>query len=537
MAQIDGVSQALRRSWYTLLTLLNSIETLFQTHQLIKTILQRISKSTTDVSKNPALERTLLDIDKFCRKASRSFTSRLSDDLLSELSELLEPFNLVDDSEVQFVKEVKPKSSSDVVTSRESTPNISKSSMSKAPVRNAFAEMMKASGGKLASSNKTSTSTAKSKPSAPSDVIDVDDFDDDFLSNISASDLDLIEKRAFMKESARQAPPKPSIQSRLSTSARPHMPSNKLHVDLTYKAPPKPASSFQSKVMQDIRREHYASIHERKRLEAGQVAPKLPTASALGSGLGAYTGPPKPRVIEPEDSGSSASDSSDDERTAMKGLLSKQKSPAKPIRPIVEKRSIRVLGDPIAEIHRRNEDRRAKAHATKMRLKPDLSSLYRYILSWDPDHPGQSPPHGAKFAAELSDMRVVPTTFHNPKHYERIMLPLFLQELWSQCANDQVQVGPAVPVEVASRQYEDDFVEIDLMVVGRGDFYCNDSDLVTLRQPNNPKGIFAKIMAFKKHPKGSMIRARIMSVMDQKELCGKSKWQLRKHVSWVKLAF
>ncbi|OXB33487.1 senataxin [Cryptococcus neoformans] len=510
---------------------LTDIETLFQTHQLIKTILGRISKSTTDVSKNPTLEKTLLDIDKFCRKASRSFTSRLSDDLLSELSELLEPFNLVDDSEVQFVKEVKPKSSSDARASRESTSNISKPSTSKAPVRNAFAEMMKASGAKLASSSKTSTSTTKSKPPTSNDVLDVDDFDDDFLSNISASDLDLIEKRAIMKESTRQAPPKPSIQSRFSTSARPHMPSSKLHVDLTYKAPPKPAPTFQSKVMQDIRREHYASIHERKRLEAGQVAPKLPTASALGSGLGAYTGPPKPRVVEPVDSGSSASDSSDDERAAMKGLLSKQKSPAKPVRPVVEKRSIKVLGDPIAEIHRRNEDRRAKAHATKMRLKPDLSPLYRYILSWDPDHQGPSPPYGAKFAAELSDMRVVPTTFDNPRQYERIMLPLFLQELWSQCANDQIQVGPAVPVEVASRQYEDDFVEIDLMVIGAGDFYCNDSDLVTLRQPNNPKGIFAKIMAFKKQPKGSMVRARIMSVMDQKELCGKSRWQLRKHVS------
>ncbi|ODO09298.1 hypothetical protein I350_02898 [Cryptococcus amylolentus CBS 6273] len=501
---------------------LTDVETLFQTHQLIKTILDRINKTSTDLSKNPTLERTLVDIDKFCRKTTRSFTSRLTDDSLSELSELLEPFNLAEDEpEIQFVRETKPPSSG----TKDAKP---------AALRNAFSEMMKASGSKSASSSRASTPSEKRKESAgkSKDTGDEVDDDDDFFDLLSPSDLDLIEKRAVMKNKVTQTSSKLGPSS-LQSSARALPPSHKIHVDLRSKYPPtKPTSSstFKSKFMKDLRKEHAASIHERK-TDLGQSAPRLPTASVLGSGLGAYTGPPKARVVEPADSGSSASESSDDERSALKNLAAKQKSPARPARPAPEKRSIKVLADPMNDVLRRNEDRRAKAHATKMRLKPDYNPLYRYVLSWDPDHAGPLPPHGAKFAAALSKLQPVPSSFRDAKHYEQIMLPLYLQELWAQCAKDQAQTGPAIEAEIMSRQYEDDFVDIEFMVSGRGDFWCNDSDLVTLRQPGNPKGIFAKVMFFKKQMKASSIRARIMASMDVKELCGKSKWQIRKHFS------
>ncbi|WVQ73855.1 hypothetical protein IAR50_003436 [Cryptococcus sp. DSM 104548] len=498
---------------------LTDVETLFQTHQLTRTILARINKTSTDLSNNPSLEKTLVDIDKFCRKTTRSFTSRLTDDLLSELSELLDPFNLAEDEpEIQFVKETKKAEPKDAKP---------------AALRNAFSEMMKASGSKSASSSRGSTPSEKPRVSSGKKKDTGDDFDDDdFFSLLSSSDLDLMEKRAVMKNSVTQTSSK-LVPSKLQPSARALPPSNKIHVDLMSKYPPKPASSstFKSKFMKDLRREHAASVHERNKTDLGQSAPKLPTASVLGTGLGAYTGPPKARIVEPADSGSSASDSSDDERSALKNLAAKQKSPARPARPAPEKRSIKVIADPMQEVLRRNEDRRAKAHATKMRLKPDYNPLYRYILSWDPDHAGPLAPHGAKFAAGLSKLQPVPSAFRDVKHYEQVMLPLYLQELWAQCSKDQAQVGPAIEAEIMSRQYEDDFVDIEFMVSGRGDFWCNDSDLVTLRQPGNPKGIFAKVMQFKKQMKASSLRARIVSSMDVKELCGKSKWQIRKHFS------
>ncbi|WVQ62978.1 uncharacterized protein L199_001127 [Kwoniella botswanensis] len=498
---------------------LTDVETLFQTHQLIKTILGRIARSSTDLSRNPSLEKTLQEIDKFCRKASRSYTSRLTDDRLSELSDLLAPFNLADTDEIQFVKQV---------SAGTATPEPEASKPKAKPVmRNAFEEMMKASG-------KTPPAKEKPKSVAPAPKSsDVDDFDDDFLSNLSATDLDIIEKRAKISaKDGKSTISRGSAPPKLSTSARPQIPSNKLHVNLTHKPVPVPktATSFTSKFMREMKMQHNQSVSERKRTEIGGVVPRLPAASALGTGLGAYTGS-RPKVVEPVDSGSSASESSEDEKGAMTNLVAKQR-PLPQIKP-VEKRSIKIIGSDTNEILRRNEERRARAHATKMRLKPDLNPLYRYVLSWNPDHSGSIAPHGPKYANELSNMRNVPTTFGSAKQYEQVMLPLYLQELWSQCNKEGSNTtGLPVPVEVSSRQYEDDFIEIDLTVVGPGgDFFVNETDVVTLRQPGNPNAIFAKVQAYKRKPKEIAIKIKILASMDQKELSGRSKWQLKKHLS------
>ncbi|WWC87506.1 uncharacterized protein L201_002396 [Kwoniella dendrophila CBS 6074] len=497
---------------------LTDVETLFQTHQLIKTILDRISRTSPDLSKNPALEKTLQEIDKFCRKATRSYTSRLTDDRLSELSELLAPFNLADTDEIQFVKQV----------SATATPEPEVSKPKPKPVmRNAFEAMMKASG-------RTPPAKEKEKPKpsvATPKSSDVDDFDDDFLSHLSSTDLDIIEKRAqITAKDGKPTSARPTYPSKLATSARLQVPSNKLHVNLTQKPVPKTTTHFTSKFMRELKSQHNQSISERKRTEIGGIVPKLPAASALGTGLGAYTGS-RAKVVQPVDSGSSASESSDDEHSATQNMLAKQK-PLPQIKP-VEKRSIKILGADTSELLRRNEERRANAHAIKMRLKPDLNPLYRYVLSWNPDHGGSTAPHGPKYATELSNMRNVPTTFNSARQYEQVMLPLYLQELWSQCGKESSNSnGAIVPVEVSSRQYEDDFIEIDLAVVGpAGDFYANETDVVTLRQPGNPNAIFAKVQAYKRKPKEIALKVKILASNDQRELAGRSKWQLKKHLS------
>ncbi|WVR04068.1 hypothetical protein IAU60_001067 [Kwoniella sp. DSM 27419] len=507
---------------------LTDVETLFQTHQLIKTILSRIGRSDPDVTSNPTLENTLQDIDKYCRKSTKGFTSKLTDDLLAELSELLVPFNLVDKSEdVQFVKSVSALSSTDDVTP------VAKPAKSQPVVRNAFAEMMKASG------SKAPIAKDKPKPIMPVHTSsDIDDIDDDFLSGLSASDLDIIEKRAKIasKTPSTSISGRPVIPTKLQISARPQVPSNRLHVNLVPQPPAKPptVSTFKSKFMRELRKEHQKDHQvagfERKRTEIGGIVPKLPAASALGTGLGAYTGS-RPKTVQPVDSGSSASDSSDEENRAVTGLLAKQKSPPKVVRP-VERRSIKVLGNDMSDIMRRNEERRANAHATKMRLKPDLNPLYRHVLAWDPNHTGSTAPHGQKSTAELAALRGVPTTFASAKQYEQVMLPLYLQELWSQCVKEATANSSSpVAVEVSSRQYEDDFVEIDLAVMGPMMYNLNDTDVVTLRQAGNSHVLFAKVQAFRKRPKDIAIKVKILASMDQKELGGRSKWQLRKHLS------
>ena len=111
------------------------------------------------------------------------------------------------------------------------------------------------------------------------------------------------------------------------------------------------------------------------------------------------------------------------------------------------------------------------------------------------------------------------------------MLPLFLQELWAQCTKDKPS-GVPVPVEISTRTYEDDFIDMELTVLGHvpHDFYANDSDIVVLRQPS-ARPVFAKVQGFRRKFKDTALKVRILVMSDQKELAGRTKWQLQKHLS------
>jgi senataxin len=62
-------------------------------------------------------------------------------------------------------------------------------------------------------------------------------------------------------------------------------------------------------------------------------------------------------------------------------------------------------------------------------------------------------------------------------------------------------------------------------------FTLNESDIVVLKQPGNSKQILAKVQGFRRKFKDMGLKVRILSMMDQKELGGRAKWQLKKHVS------
>ena len=401
-------------------------------------------------------------------------------------------------------------------------------------VRNTFEEMMK-----KASSQKVSAPIASAQVAKPAKPVvsgskhapvDIDDFDDDFLSNISSSDLDIIEKRAQISSGFPSAPPPVERQQ-----PRPPQPPSKLSINVVQRyatSKPSGGASFKSKVMKDMRREHHQQITERKRYEIGGIVPKLPAPSALGTGLGAYQG--ERRKIQPiESSGSSDSDSSSGiDSKGIVGLVKRQKSPKRLAKPTpLERRPIKLLGADLADIARQREARRASQHNTKQRLRPDMNPLYRYVLAWNPDHIGPLAPHPPKYSAELSALSPVPTIFPDCKRYEQVMLPLYLQELWSQCIKDQPASAP-VRVEVSSRTYEDDFLDLELTVQGNvsKDFYAQDTDVVLLRQ-QDARPVFAKVQGFRRKFKDIALKVRILVMMDQKELAGRSKWQLQKHIS------
>ena len=567
MAAIDRVSTARYRC--TAVNADCSVETLHQTFELIRTIVGRVAKVTPDITKAPDLEITLLELDKFSRKASKSYRTRLSDDLLSELSDMLTPFNLEieDDEDIQYVKSVAthqpagtwpdPIRLSDPSQSSRGSSSATSTAKPASKPKNAFEEMMRRAGGSVTPSSspasfKAKTSTQQSSSSRPpSEVVEVedDDFDDGFLDDISAADLDNLEQGAKgsasappkpkMATPAWKAPPRPTAGQQ-ALKFLPKMTSSstaagqKLNINVTPRAVPKPAStsSFKSQFMKDARMQH-RNAHLQRDRNIGGITPKTPAASGLGSGLGAYQGPRKP--VEPIDSGSSASDSSDDERQAVRALAAKQKSPKKIARaPQPERRRMQVLGGDMSDLLRQREDKRAAQHNLKMRLKPDLNGLYRYVLACDPDHTGQQPPHPPQYAREIGAMGQVPTTFGDCTQYRRTVLPLFLQELWMQCLKDTSSAG-YLPVEVASRAYEDDFLDMEITVLGNmpNDFRVNETDVVVLRcLGTKVKAVLAKVQGFRrKFGKDGAIKLRILSSCDQRELGVKSRWHLQKHVS------
>lgn len=522
-----------------------SLETLHQAFELIKTILGRISKSKPDLSQEPQLEKTLLELEKFSRRANKAYNCRLSDDLLSELTELLDQFDLpiAADDEIQFVKEVK---NDDVQTvadklkraavvksassSPASTPAPPSTSKPAEPAKNAFAMMMKKAGGTYTPSQSTTPKIAK--PAKPRQRT-LDEFEnDDTLDNLSAHDLDVLDRRAMSTTEHKQA------RANIVTGK----PKEKLIINVVpkYEPPTRPStsSSFKGKFMREIEAEHRMQLMEKKRGGATSMfsGPPRIVAPIGGTGLGAYTGPkkevPKPKV---EDSGSSASESSSDEDDENKGIgaLIKPKVPAKPAAPerfkIQPKQHVRPVRAPLPDIFREREERRRR----NQRLRPDITQLFQIVLSWDPNHQGPRPPYTSKDAELYSKLQPVPTTFRSVEEYSQVMLPLFLQELWAQFMKGDAP-QPPVMVEVAARAYEDDFLDIDVNALGvlRQDFSVNESDIVTINIDGVPgKPLFAKVRGFRRQHKGSAIKLRILAKMDQRGMGVKAKLQLRKHIS------
>jgi senataxin len=187
------------------ITYVISVETLHQTFELIRTIVGRIAKANPDLTKSTDLETTLQEIDKFARRAGTNYRSRLSDDLLSELADILDPFELsAADDEIQFVREQKTAESSSS-RDREFKPLPPAVPVTTPAVKkNAFDELMRKAGAKSGSKNPTSSPSTSQQPKKPSTLttnekpkpkpIDLEEYEnDDFMDGI---DLQMLENKA-----------------------------------------------------------------------------------------------------------------------------------------------------------------------------------------------------------------------------------------------------------------------------------------------------------------------------------------------------
>lgn len=457
----------------------------------------------------------MTELDKYCRQTTKSYTSKLTDDRISELSELLAPLRLEPEDEVEFVAESPVPSSSGKPAEKTQKTDALEVMMNRAkdkaaakavPRKDAFAMLM----------GKPSKTIPKPTPQSRS----VSDDDDDFLAGLSANDLDVLEKRAqIAAKTGKTMAGKIGSSSKarpILSAARAAVTTPKLNINVV----PRPKPSKPSAMTGLMRQLHNDHRHEmRSRPPLGGVVPKLPTASSAGTGLGAYVPPSTRRPVEESDT--SDSSDSDDGGGGLSQLVKKMKSPKRFEMPVVRKvQRMDARFDMMSAARRKEEAERAQKARMKARLHPDPNPLFREVLAWTPS----TQPTFAK-------ADYIPTVFPNADRYDNVMLPLFLRELWAQSEN-QKEEFPPVAVEVTTRAYEADWIEIQLSIVGKWPekMYLNDSDIVILSQPDsNP--IYAKIQHVKRSFKEANVKVRIVGAMDQPGLLSRSKWFMQKHIS------
>ena len=536
LENMQPVLQALT-SWLRL----TDVETLHQTFELVKTILGRLAKTQQGSALSSTLEETLLQLDRFSRRDGNSYRSRLSDDLLSELSGLLTPFNLVfvvdDDDEVEFLGSASPAVQAPDGANVEAPSKVQEQTAS----REAWRALMKRD---AVSQSSRPTTGEPSKKSTKTE----DDFDDGFLDDISEADLGIIERRATQASSkitpttiASNGKPllsKPSVTHKSVLSGNTKPPSHykpepsRLNINVVPKAAavrPSGASSFRSQIMRDAQQAHRQQVAERDRNNRaiGGIVPAVPSASRLGSGLGAYQGArPKKEAVVVNDSSSDSDSSGDDKQSGLKELIAKQKeSPKKKAVPL-ERKPLKIIAttNTGSEFVSERDRKRAEQEVIRKRLKPDMSLLYRNILAWNPDHTGTLAPNPP--GQSTANLSAIPSSFASSEQYQKVILPLFLQELWAQCQNESLS-RVLLTVQPTSRAYEDEFIDIELNTQGliSKDLRFGETDLVVLRRPSCAS-ILAKVQSFKHRPQNCAISVRILASIDQNQLIYPTTWQL-----------
>ncbi|KZT73806.1 hypothetical protein DAEQUDRAFT_355275 [Daedalea quercina L-15889] len=285
----------------------------------------------------------------------------------------------------------------------------------------------------------------------------------------------------------------------------------------------------------------YFSAEDRKKLDAAPtVVPQLSrrlasqVVPAIKKDLGAQvpTKGPLVRLTTSEPTTDADSEESDDEDGAGLASLSKlQRTPV--IKKPVERRQVMMMDLPTKARNPALErlNKREDARRTQLRLKPDVSSLHRTLLSWDYDHDGPSPP------GQSSKLERVPPTFSDAEHFRRVFEPMFLLECWTQLVESKEGVLKTYDIRIASRQFVDDWLDLDVTFSGSvdKDWSLGDTDVVLLRQPKGKKGVLAKVQNYKGSPFGIQATIRCCARGSDPGLQPNSMWSLGKALSLTTL--
>jgi senataxin len=139
---------------------------------------------------------------------------------------------------------------------------------------------------------------------------------------------------------------------------------------------------------------------------------------------------------------------------------------------------------------------RDDARRRGLRMKPDISSLHRTILSWAYDHSGPDPPSSTY--SKVPPARV-PDHFSNYRHFQSVFEPLLFLECWAQIHQSKEEPMDMFECKIGSRQFVDDFVDFDLAIIEplKKGWWLSDTDIILLRQPGGKQSVMGKVLNFK----------------------------------------
>lgn len=491
---------------------LTEVETLHQTYELLKSLLDRLTKAGSSQTISDALMKSFVTVDAFCRRRKRHKT-KLNDGELAELAVLIKPYMKPEDDSDDDVEYVSSSIVPPTAKGKEREPAKGKSKT------DAFSRLMQNAekGAMPRRVDTTGTPSERSTPASSPVVIDVDDFDDefgdDFLAGLDADALEDMERSATNREAQRklqksQGQKLPDLFKKSGTST----------LKPLVKPTPKPVvpvvrgSGLLSKIRREVAADHRekpALVRQLNRDVLNRDVPRLARPSI-----------PPPRAKTPSETSSSSD--SEEEDGGLEAIKRLQKAGAAKAKMTVlpPRAKLATLSRPEMSPAERQ---RLNAQRTKARLKPDMTMLWSTMLKWDPiqrDFPDNLPSK-------------IPAKFRDVQEYARTYMPLFFRELRDQSLNEMNESSDPVrlTVEVASRQHTDDFIDLELSIVGTipNMWYLNEYDTCLLMFDG--KTILIKVQAFRRAGKNVTLHVRIDNSRDSPSLGVKSRCQLRKHMN------
>lgn len=259
---------------------------------------------------------------------------------------------------------------------------------------------------------------------------------------------------------------------------------------------------------------HTSLSNDEAKIQAASAVPSFrrapaPVASSSKVPIHAKAAPQPAKVAKDEESDSSAEESDeDDDPAAQLAALASNAPPTPKIKKPQERRSVKMLDMPMKPSAMQERMKRAQTQRnTALRLRPDVSSLHKVILSWDYNQSGNQPPLGN------TTLGYVPSDFTNYEQYRRIFEPLLLTECWGQIQQQKQEAPPTHPCTVVKKQYVDVWIDFDLSFTHQvpKDWNLTEVDIVLLSTPDKKNNIMAKVTAFKRNPMGTVASIRCVS--------------------------